>query len=232
MKPLLASWTAVFALLLTTAGCVGPAKTSAPKAEPPRSAKPVEPVATAEAEVDARYAAASPEIKEYVLWTAKNFGAGKLWLPENEFASLSAEAREKRIQYLATLFNEAEYGRHLCSALAEAGALKDPRLVPGLMKVAGYHRDDQDYDCRPKWLAVAALARQESAESVPLLISLVDHGNQNTRNWARAALAREMKQDCKQDKRAWAQAWVAQGHAPVAEPFLKPYTPPAAAAKP
>jgi hypothetical protein len=37
---------------------------------------------------------------------------------------------------------------------------------------------------------------------VPLLISLVDHGNQNTRNWAQAALARLTGQDFKQDKQA------------------------------
>ena len=38
-----------------------------------------------------------------------------------------------------------------------------------------YHVDNKDYDCRPKWMAIAALARQESPEAVPLLISLVDH---------------------------------------------------------
>jgi len=29
-----------------------------------------------------------------------------------------------------------------------------------LMKVTDYHLDDRDYDCRAKWMAVAALARQ------------------------------------------------------------------------
>jgi hypothetical protein len=49
------------------------------------------------------------------------------------------------------------------------------------------HRVNRDYDCRPKWMAVAAVARQESDEAVSLLVRLVDHGNQNTRQWARAA---------------------------------------------
>jgi hypothetical protein len=215
-------------LLLIAAGCVSTTKTPAPKEESTRSTKPAEPVAThtAEAEVETRYAAASPEVKEYVLWTARSFGPGGLWLPEDAFANLSPDAREQRIVYLAKLFNEAEYGRHLCAALAEASALKDQRLVPGLMKVAGYHVDGQDYDCRPKWMAVAALARQESAESVPLLISLVDHGNQNTRNWARAALARLTGQDFKQDKQAWANWWQAQGHPLIDGQFLKAYEPP------
>ena len=113
-----------------------------------------------------------------------------MWIPEDAYSDLTDESREKKIQRLATLLNEAEYGRHLCSGMAEASTLKDKRLVSGLLKVAGYHRADQDYDCRSKWMAVAALARQQSEDAVPLLIRLVDHGNQNTRNWSRAALSR------------------------------------------
>lgn len=185
--------------------------------------------ATVQEEVELRYQAAAPEIQEYVLWTAKSFGPGGMWFPENAYANSTSDEREKRIAYLEKLFNEAEYGRHLCTALAEAGALKDARLVPGLMRIAGFHRADKDYDCRPKWIAVGALARQESPESVPLLISLVDHGNQNTRNWARAALARITGHDFQKDKSAWAKWWQAQGHPAVAAEFLKPYTPPPSA---
>ena len=32
-------------------------------------------------------------------------------------------------------------GRHLSIRLAEAGALKDKRLVPGLIKIAAYSRN-------------------------------------------------------------------------------------------
>jgi hypothetical protein len=176
-------------------------------------------------EVETHYANAHPEIREYVLWTAKTFGRSGvgLWLNEDAFAALPDDAREAKIQYLVTLLEQGEYGRHLCAGLAEAGALKDQRLVPGLMKVAGYHRADSDYDCRAKWMAVAALARQESDDAVPLLISLVDHGNQNTRNWARAALSRKTGKDFAQDKQAWAQWWQSQGHKPVDEELLKPW---------
>lgn len=181
----------------------------------------------ANAEVDASYSAAHPEIKEWILHTARTFGSSSMWLNEDAYSDLSDEKRQKRVQHLATLFSEGEYGRHLCVGLAEAGALKDKRLVPGLMKVAGHHRDDADYDCRPKWMAVAALARQESEEAVPLLISLVDHGNQNTRFWARAALARKTGQDFKTDKQAWAKWWQEQGHAAIGADMLKPWEPPA-----
>jgi hypothetical protein len=180
----------------------------------------------AKMEVDAHYAGAHPEIREYVLWTAQMFGRGGMWLNEDAFAAVPDAARNSRIQYLVTLLEQGEYGRHLCAGLAEASALEDRRLVPGLLKMAGYHRDDIDYDCRPKWMAVAALARQESDAAVPLLVSLVDHGNQNTRNWARAALARKMGQDFTQDKQAWSKCWQDQGHNPIAETFLKPYQAP------
>ena len=181
----------------------------------------------AEEEVRKHYAAAHPEIQEYVLWTARTFGRNGMWLNEDAFASLPAEEAQQLIGYLAALLEESEYGRHLCQGLAKASALKDERLVPGLMKVAGYHREQGDYDCRPKWMAVAALARQDSDLAVPLLIGLVDHGNQNTRMWARAGLSRKTGQDFKEDKQAWAEWWQAQGHEAIDDELLKPWKAPA-----
>jgi hypothetical protein len=212
------------ALVFSVAGCASLSKTQPAGTKPATVSPPPESalMKKARTEVETHYASARPEIQEYVLWTARSFGPGGLWLPEDAFADLTPEAREKKVVYLVALFSEAEYGRHLCVALAEAGALKDQRLVPGLMKVAGYQVAGQDYDCRAKWMAVAALARQQSAAAVPLLISLVDHGNQNTRNWARAALARQTGQDFRQDKQAWASWWQEQGHDPIDEKLLKP----------
>lgn len=178
------------------------------------------------AEVSRSYSKAHPEVQEFVQHTARSFGRSGLWIHEDAYAALKPEQREARIAYLVKLLGEAEYGRHLGAALAEASALKDARLVPGLMKVAAYHVADADYDCRPKWMAVAALARQESPDATPLLVSLVDHGNQNTRFWARAALARMAKEDFKADKEAWNKWWVALGHPALEAKWLKPYTPP------
>ena len=180
----------------------------------------------ASAEVSRSYGKAEPEVQEFVLQTVRSFGRNGLWLNENAYSELKPADREARVSYLVRLFDEPEYGRHLCSALAEASALKDPKLVPGLKKVAAYHVEGKDYDCRPKWMAVAALARQESPDAVPLLVSLVDHGNQNTRFWARAALARMAKNDFKADKQAWNKWWVGQGHDAIDPAFLKPYKPP------
>jgi hypothetical protein len=177
-------------------------------------------------EVSRSYGKAHPEVQEFVLHTARSFGRSGLWLNENAYADLTPEQREARIAYLAKLFKDAEYGRHLCTALAEASTLKDSRLTPGLLKVAAYHVDDKDYDCRAKWMAIAALARQESPDAVPVLVSLVDHGNQNTRFWARAALARMAKDDFKTDKNAWNKWWVDQGHTSIDPKLLQPYKPP------
>jgi hypothetical protein len=186
----------------------------------------------ASAEVSSSYDKAEPEVQEFVLHTARSFGPSGLWLNANAYADQTPADRDARIAYLVKLFDEAEYGRHLCSTLAEASARKDPKLVPGLMKVAAYHLKEKDYDCRPKWMAIAALARQESPDAVPLLVSLVDHGNQNTRLWARAALARMAKDDFKADKQAWSKWWGGQGHDPIDSELLKPYTPPANNEKP
>ncbi len=214
----------LFAAALAVSLSIGTSCPAASAEEPAKTSPAAAPfdMRKAEAEVKARYAKAHPEIKEYVLWTAKTFGPGGMWLNEDAFAALPAKAREERIQHLAALLEDGEYGRHLCAGLVEAGGLKDKLLLPGLMKVAGYHKDNVDYDCRAKWMAVAALARQESDVAVPLLVSLVDHGNENTRNWARAALSRKTGQDFKQDKQAWAKWWLAQGNKPIDEQLLKP----------
>lgn len=192
--------------------------------------RPTDPAAldldAAQREVETDYAAAHPEVQEYVLHTARSFGRSGFWLNEGAFDHLDETQREAKVEYLAALLEDGEYGRHLCRGLAHASALRDERLLPGLMKAAAFHRDDRDYDCRPKWMAVAALARQASIEAVPLLVSLVDHGNQNTRMWARAALCRFAGEDRGVDKAAWAAWWVEQGHEPIDPAYLEPWTPP------
>jgi hypothetical protein len=75
-------------------------------------------------EVSRCYAKAHPEVQEYVLHTARSFGSSGLWLNENAYANLKREEREARIIYLVKLFDDAEYGRHLCNALAEAARSK------------------------------------------------------------------------------------------------------------
>jgi len=213
-------------LALSLPGGNDPAHAAAPEDAITKSPATLDPEKV-ESEIQAHYSNAHPEVQEYVRMTARTFGRSGLWLNEGALATLSPEDREKKIKYLADLLKDGEYGRHLCRGLAEAGSLKDERLLPGLLKVAGYHLDDRDYDCRPKWMAVAALARQNSDEAVPLLISLVDHGNQNTRLWAEAALVRKTGQEFRKDKQAWAKWWEREGHQPIEQKYLEPWRPPA-----
>ena len=201
-------------------------KMAAQRAEspPPDSTSAAGVEASADAEIAAHYAKADADVQEYVRWTARTFSRSGLWQPAGAFDALSADEREKKITYMAGALN-SEYGRHLCSVLAEAGAIKDPRLMPGLTKAAAYHRDDGDYDCRPKWMAVSALGRQDDISAVPVLVPLVDHGNQNTRMWARASLVRLTGENFSDDKQAWGRWWNESGHEPkidLAE--LKPWT--------
>lgn len=182
--------------------------------------------AEVEEEIQAHYANADSEVQEYIRWTAKNFIRGGLWQPANAFDSLSPEERETKVQAAVQALSLG-YGRHLCTALAAAGALKDPRLLPGLIQAAAYHREDSDYDCRPKWMAVSALGRQDDESAVPTLIPLVDHGNQNTRMWARASLARLTGQNFGDNKQAWGKWWNDAGKQPPIDlGQLKPWTPP------
>jgi hypothetical protein len=56
----------------------------------------------------------------------------------------------------------------------------------------------------------------------------VDHGNQNTRFWKCAALARMARDDFKTDKQAWNKWWMAQRHTAIDARFLQPSVPPPA----
>lgn len=176
----------------------------------------------------ALYEKADPEVQAFIKHTMESFGRSNLWLDAGALDGLTPEEREKKIEYIAGVL-DGEYGRHQCESLAEAGVIRDKRLLPGLKKVAAYHRDDHDYDCRAKWMAVAALGRQGDESAVPVLIPLVDHGNLNTRMWARGSLVRLTGQAFKDDKQAWGDWWNAQGKEPkLSADDLKPWVLPGA----
>ena len=205
-----------------------PVPVPAPAIGPQQGASAPEALLQAETdrEIQQSYAKADPDVQEYIRWTAKNFGRGGLWLPENAFEKLSAEEREQKVAYIEGVL-KGEYGRQLCEVLAQAGALKDKRLLPGVMKAAAYYREDGNYDCRAKWMAVAALGRIGDESAVPLLVSLIDHGNQNTRMWARASLVRITGQNLGTEKKAWGDWWNgAKKQPPITEEQMTPWKAP------
>ncbi len=183
--------------------------------------------ANAQEEIERSYKDASQEVKDYILWTEKEWHWIQ-WLPENSVENMDAETREKAIVRYAKVLDEKSYGRELCPALNMASVLRDKRFLPGLLKTAAYH-EPVDYDCCPKWMAVAALARMGEESAVPVLIPLVDHGNENTRMWARAALVRLTGQKFDQDKKAWGAWWNGQNKEPkLKDEDLKPWSMPTA----
>jgi len=204
-------------------------KAAAAQATPGAQRASIEPDPETENEIEEHYAKADADVQEYIRWTARTFGRAGLWIPANAYDNVSGEEREKKVQLMVAALNN-EYGRQLCHFLADAGALQDKRLLPGLIKAAAFHREHSDYDCRPKWMAVAALGRQDDPAAVPTLVPLVDHGNTNTRMWARASLVRLTGENFGADKQAWGKWWNDAGKEPPIDlSTLKPWTPPARA---
>jgi hypothetical protein len=166
-------------------------------------------------------------VTDFVVWTEGQF-KGTQWLPENAIDNLDAKARESSIQQYVSILDEKPYNREICRALVMASVLRDKRFLPGLLKTAAYD-ELCDYDCCPKWMAVAALARMGDDSAVPVLVPLVDHGNPNTRMWARAALVRLTGQTFDQDKKAWGAWWNGQNKEPkLKEEDLKLWSMPTA----
>jgi len=159
----------------------------------------------AEAEVKQYYHSAKQDVQDTVIHYAKWGQESGFWLNQDAFSHLTSEERERKIKNTTNLLDE-EYDYVSPNALAEASALQDQRLVPGLMRIAGYDLDGK-HDNQVRWMAVAALARQDTKEDVPLLIQLVEHYNRDTQYWARAALARKTSQDFGKDTETWTQWW-------------------------
>ena len=204
-----------------------PVKTSENVAEKPSPA-PVPLTASAQEEIERHYKAVPKAVADFILRTEQQFGRNQMWFPENAFASMDADTREKTIKECEATLNEKPYSRALCFALAKASVLRDKRLMPGLLKTAG-HTEEGNYDCRPKWIAVAALARMDDQSAVPVLVPLVDFGNLNVQMWSRAALYRLTGQTFDQDKKTWGAWWNAQNREPkLTEEDLKPFGVPAA----
>ncbi|HPS00931.1 MAG TPA: M56 family metallopeptidase, partial [Candidatus Sumerlaeota bacterium] len=174
-------------------------------------------------EIALYYKAAPQEVRDFILLTESQFG-GRNWLAENAFSQMDAAAREKEIQQCVTTLAEKPYSRDLYPTLARAGVLRDKRLLPGLLKTAAYDQPT-NYNCRPKWMAVAALARMGEESAVPVLVPLVDFGNKNVQMWSRAALLRLTGQTFDQDKKAWGAWWNARNKEPkLTEADLKPWS--------
>lgn len=172
-----------------------------------------EPPREVEQEIARHYSNADAEVLRFLRLVAEKGGPSGLWLPENAFTGLSRKERQAKVRECVDAL-KGDYGRHLCDALAAAGALKDERLLPGLIKVATFARGPRQ-DNRPKWMAVAALGRLGAVSAVPVLIPLLDDYNRDTQVFARASLIRLTGENFGTDKAAWAAWWNSTGNEPA-----------------
>ncbi|MCX5758053.1 MAG: hypothetical protein NTU83_06030, partial [Candidatus Hydrogenedentes bacterium] len=92
--------------------------------------------AAVEAEIGRSYAQADADVKDFIKMTAERFGPKGLWLPENAFDKLTPEERASKLKGITETL-EGPDTDNTCTALAEAGVLRDPSLLPVLVKVAG-----------------------------------------------------------------------------------------------
>ena len=104
---------------------------------------------SASAEVSSSYGKAEPEVQEFVLHTARSFGRSGLWLNENAYADLKPADREARVTYLVRLFDSPSTAATCARPWPRPATLKDPRLVPGLKKVAAYHVEGRTMTAAP-----------------------------------------------------------------------------------
>lgn len=70
-------------------------------------------------------------------------------------------------------------------AIASLGNVRASEAVGRLLQIA----QEENPDNRARWVAVRGLGRIGDTKAVPVLIDMVDHGNENTRVYARLALA-------------------------------------------
>jgi len=97
-------------------------------------------------------------------------------------------------------------------AINTLGALRSTNALPRLREIA-FERVDRNN--RDRWMAVRVLGIIGDRQSVPDLIHLVYHGNQNTHWWAQIALVQLTGQNFGGDWEAWGHWWNESGGEPA-----------------
>jgi HEAT repeat protein len=96
-------------------------------------------------------------------------------------------------------------------------ALRSTKALPKLRELAFEHRDKNNRD---RWMSVRALGLMGDKQSVPQLIHLVYHGNDNTRWWAQISLVWLTGQNFGGDWNAWGKWWNGSGQQPPFDPTV------------
>lgn len=107
--------------------------------------------------------------------------------------------------------------RDYFQAINTLGALRSTNALAALRHIA-FERVDKNN--RDRWMAVRALGNIGDKSVVPEMISLVYHGNVNTRWWAQISLVRLTGQNFGGDWNAWGNWWNRQGGQPAYNPEI------------
>jgi len=162
-------------------------------------------------EIETGYAQADPDLREFLISSAESAASQNLWFAQDTFDGLTSEQRAEKVRQCVAQLEGGEYGRDLCPAIAEAAVLKDSSVVSGLIRIATYKLGAQ-IDNRPRWMAVAAMARLGHPPTIPTLMALVDHYNTDTAMWAQAGLVRLSGRNFGRDTLAWTKWWQSLSH--------------------
>jgi hypothetical protein len=149
----------------------------------------------------------------FVAWTDRQFRG---FFDERTFAGWSASERSGLEARLMDALNGPQ-SRDYYQAINTLGALRSTNAVAALRHIA-FERVDKDN--RDRWMAVRALGNIGDKSVVPEMISLVYHGNVNTRWWAQVSLVRLTGQNFGGDWTAWGSWWNRQGGQPAYNPEI------------
>jgi hypothetical protein len=148
-----------------------------------------------------------------IAWTDRQF---RSYFDNRTFEGWSDEERAQlEVKCMDAL--SGPRSRDYYTAINTLGALKSTNALPRLRELA-FERVDKNN--RDRWMAVRILGQLGDRQSVPDLIQLVYHGNQNTHWWAQIALVQLTGQNFGGDWEAWGRWWNASGGQPPYDPQI------------
>ena len=146
-------------------------------------------------------------------WTDRQF---RSFFDERTFGGWSEQDRTSLEKRCLDALNGPRT-REYYEAISTLGALRSTNALPRLREIA-FERVDRNN--RDRWMCVRVLGLMDDRQSVPDLIHLVYHGNQNTHWWAQISLVRLTGQNFGGDWNAWGKWWNDRGRTPAYNPEI------------
>lgn len=167
----------------------------------------------AAAPTDKSLDALNAEQRAVLAWTDRQF---RSFFDARTFDGWSEQQRtELETRCIDTL--KGPQSKEYFQAINTLGALRATNALPALRIIAF---DSADKNNRERWMAVRSLGLIGDSADVPELITLVYHGNANTRWWAQISLVRLTGQNFGGDWNAWAKWWDERKGQPAYNPEI------------